>query len=196
MPPSSLRVSVEIHFHEQEKASVFIESNCSDEMLKFGEIGLFSSFCIRQFSNLGVHAVTDQTATMLTTVPEVIQHLASGQVTGGFELVPYPGYKGRKVFEGQFDFTGSGPRFDMKARGFGWFSRGMGYYAPVSLVVILRYLAQKRRADMVYLMSLGYAAVLCGEFHLSRRITLLNHPNLVSMILAESCGSFVDKIED
>jgi hypothetical protein len=45
--PTVIELNAEIHFHEQEKASVFLESNCSGDQERFGQIAVFVFFALR-----------------------------------------------------------------------------------------------------------------------------------------------------
>ena len=115
----NISLNVEIHFHEQEKASIFLESNSTGNSAKFGELSLFTRFAIRIISNLGVCQFSDQLATLLLEAPSKIHELPNEQNSGGLQLIPYPGYQGRKNFFAQLSMseTGDDSIFNRKVSG-------------------------------------------------------------------------------
>lgn len=143
------RLLCEIHFHEQEKASVYLESNCSGNAEKLGEIGLFVGFAMRMMSNLGNSELSRRLAVTLSALPEASAELAERD-PGDVAVVDYPGYAGRKRFHSDFLLSDEKVRLIVKPKGFGFFARGAGYYAPVAALVLARYLAKKRRDDAEY----------------------------------------------
>ena len=84
--------SAEVHFHQQEQLSVYLESNVNEEQEKIGEIGLFPFFSLRMLANFGVNDTSDSLATLLVNAPEAVPLFASGRTTGGFDLIAYPGH--------------------------------------------------------------------------------------------------------
>ena len=183
----NISLNVELHFHEQEKVSVYLESNTSGDDETFGEVSLFAMFAIRMISNLGPVDVSDQLATLLTAAPNVICEMASGRVIGGVELVPYAGYPGRKRFLAQFGLDSRGPHFGFQVKGLGWLWTGLRYYGPVAVIALMRYLAIKRPDDGLFLKRLSKAAALVGHTQLGRTITLTNHYQLCTTIVSLAC---------
>lgn len=162
--------SVEINFHQQEQMSVYTESSAGSDQEKIGEIGLFSFYALRMLSNLGTNQTSDQLASMLAGAHEIVPLLASGQTTGGFDIVGYPGHPGRHSFIAALQWGGPSPRFNFKTKGFGLFAKGIGYYGPTSVMGLLRYLAIKRSSDSAFHDGLCNAAALCGNLHLNRKL--------------------------
>jgi hypothetical protein len=172
-------IAAEVHFHQQDQASVFSQSNIADSWNeRLAEIGLFSFYSLRMFSNLGVNETSDALASMMLDPEEAIENIS---------VVAYPGHPGRYSFlstltfgEGfQFLLPMAGQaRFDFKPKGFGFLARGVGYYGPTSVLVLLRYLAEKRDSDQVYLEALAEMASFLGQWHLARKIGLGNQNQL------------------
>jgi hypothetical protein len=183
----NIRMNVEIHFYEQEKASVFLESfsEASDERL--GEASLLVMFAIRMISNLGTTDTTDRLAAMLVEIPWEIHGLASGATTGGLQLIPHPGPPGRKQFHAKLTMDDRRRQFGFQAKGFGWLATGINYYGPVSVLALLRHLAMKRPEDKEFLTSIAAAIGMVGKAQFSRQIQLSNHDALAGMILGEAC---------
>lgn len=186
----STRLSAEIHFHEQEKASIFLESNVFGNEEKLGEIGLLAMFAMRIMSNLGVHQVRDDLATILTGAPIAIHQLAKGNTTGGLQLITYPGFQGRKRFLVDSRMSDDRWQFHFQAKGFGLLARGMGYYGPVAVLALLRYLSLRRPDDNEFLRCLSNAAAMSGQIHLSREIRLGNHSQLAAYALVSACPDY------
>lgn len=92
--------------------------------------------------------------------------------------------------------TDSGCRLDLRPKGFGIFATGVGYYAPVSVMALLRYLAEKRASDSAFLASLGKACALCGDFYSEGQITLTNHAQLTLSALALSGALHLEQPEE
>lgn len=182
-----IRMNVAIDFYEQEKASVYLESFSLPSDEEVAEIMLLVMFAIRQMSNLGVNETTDQMAGMFMGLPAAIRGLASGEVTGGLQLILPPGQPGRKRFDAKLTMTPQQTNLALNAKGFGWFATGMNYYAPVSVLALVRYLAMKRSNDEYYLTILAKAVAKTGGVHLDRQITLSNHAAIAASIVASTC---------
>jgi hypothetical protein len=177
---------LEIHFHEQEKASVYLETNCKGLDEKIGEIGILVLFAIRIMSNLGRNAVSDGLATLLVDAPKWLRGIAAGEMRGDVSVIPYPGYVGRKRFIAEFKMNDKAYQFKYKAKGFGWFSSGIGYYSPNAVLVFLRFLAAKRLADNRYLEIMLDSAAMAGRAQLAREISVTNHYVLATAIISRA----------
>jgi hypothetical protein len=176
MAPATL--TAQIHFHQQNEVSVFFENNIPDKHTEMvGEIHLFVLFALRQMSNLGTAG--DSLAEMLTTAAHAIESLAGGYEVGGVRLIRYPGTPGMKQFllTAQI-LSNQHVHFDVKAKGFGFLWRGMGYYSPVAVQTLLRFLAIRRANSPKYLSWLAQAAAACGAAQLGRKISVANHTPL------------------
>lgn len=82
---------------------------------------------------------------------------------------------------------GDRSKFDHTMIGFGLLAQGFGYYASISALALLAYLA-RRRPPPGFLQALGHIAALCGQAQLSRSIGLGNHPAIAERVLAAVCG--------
>ncbi len=125
-------------------------------------------------------------AQYLVNAPQAVEESVSGS-TGGFELINYPGYKGRRQFILNMVMNDSQFKLDLSQKGFGFLASGYGYYAPIGVFALLRFLASKRPGQHKFLDILGQATQACGYQHLQRRITLGNHPDLAMAVLANTC---------
>jgi hypothetical protein len=171
-------LNAEINFHEQEVISVFMEafSNGIDERLV--EITLAAFFALRMVSNLGADPSAQRLAIILSDAHEISSRFAQGDTDGGFQLIPYPGYQGRKRFVASVRFAQRGSRFDLTSRGLGWLAKGVGYYGPIAVLAYVRALSIKRKADPEFLNELSTALRECGQMQLAGLVTLSNQLQL------------------
>jgi hypothetical protein len=183
------KISAELNFHQQDEVSIFEESTLNQPDEALYELYLFISYTLRQMSNLGIHQVTDTLANALMEAPTQIGVVASGVPFGGFRIVPYPGAAGRKRFLTSLMDNNRGAKFELKMIGFGILGRGMGYYAPTSVLALLAFFARKRRSDPQFVHMLAHSAMLCGQAQLGRIIGVGNQPAVAEQILGTICGA-------
>lgn len=181
----------EVHFHQQEQLSVYLESNSTDEFEKVGEIGLLTMFALRQLSNLGTSEEAAKLAKFLCAAGELVAAFASGESPGGFELIPYPGHEGRKRFYATVELHTDQIRFDMKPEGFDLLGTGLGYYAPIAVLGMFQHLARRRVTDEEYLRQLAAAVCLCGGAHMRGEVGLTNQLQLGRSFIVTTCGALL-----
>jgi hypothetical protein len=188
----AITASMEIHFYEQDELAVFFESNAPSELEKLAEIGLFTMFAIRIMSNLGVHEITDGLGSFLIEAETFAPRFLDVLRDRGFRLVRYPGHAGRKQFLGSVTMEKI-VRFDHKMKGFGWLGRGLGYYAPIAVMALLRFLVERHENDLEFHQRLAKAAWACGRFQLERRIGLTNQVELGTGVIAFAAEPYIPK---
>lgn len=171
-------LNAEIHFHEQEVVSVFMEAFTNGIDEKLTEIVLAAFFALRMGSNLGAHPAAQHLATILTDSHGFVNRFARGETDGGFRLIQYPGYQGRKKFDSTVRISEQGARFNLSSKGLGWFATGVNYYGPIAVLAYVRALAVKRSADADFLNELATALRTCGEMQLAGIVTLSNQIQL------------------
>ena len=141
-----IATDAEIHFYEQDTASVFLESFTYGDIEKAEEIALLVWFSLRMIGNLGTkNDVTFDLGMSLLDIPRYIEELASLDSTGGFEIIRYPGNNGRKYFTSKLRIDDEKVKFDFNAKGFGFLGKGLNYYGPISGITLIRYLVKLRR---------------------------------------------------
>jgi hypothetical protein len=187
VPDHEVSLILEIHFHEQEKASVFLESNVSAPSGNFGEVYLFTLFALRQLATLGETESVALAGSLLDIGP-IIKELASGHELSGVKVVPYPGYQGRKILLARFTLRNENQSFYFNTKGFGLLSRGIGYYSPTGVLVLLRYLAMRHSSEEAYLAKLAQAAQLCGALYSQRQLTVTNQSQVALLIVGSLLG--------
>lgn len=183
----------EIHFHKQEQLSVFLESNSSGDFEKAAEIGLLTMVVLRTLNMLAGCPEADNLARILNGAREVVGAFAARQATGGFELIPYPGFEGRKRFYPKLELHDNLIQFEFRPTGFDERGTGLNYYAPIAVLGLLRELAIKRANDRDYLARLVVAAVFGSNAHTHHHIDSDNEVELgVSGVMA-SCGELLQQ---
>jgi len=173
-----IETNLEICFYEQDEASVFLETNVTGEDDKMAQVLTFCSYCFRQLTNLGQCQVTHELAKGLKGIEYHISQCDDDDM--GATLVKPRGHKGRKNFisrltaikrptkDEALEFTHSlESKFWLKAKGFGLLARSVGYYAPMSIYVLIKYLVRKHKSDITFLNKLGEAIGKCGETFLT-----------------------------
>ena len=187
---------VEIHFHQQEQLSLFHESNATGAEEKLGEVALVAFYVLRTLCSLGQSQESTTLAQLLSTAFETVPTFANGSATGGFDLITYAGSQGRKRFLADIRLTDSNTSFNYKPKGFGIMGSGLGYYAPISTLAIIRYFSMKRAEDSEFLVSLAEAGATCGEAYLHAQVSMTNQLPLGNFIVAKACSSYLDEIPD
>jgi hypothetical protein len=172
----NLNLQLEIHFHQQTEASIFMESSSSGFNQKYGEILLFCLVALRQMVNANKPDITVPLSNLLQEVGEYIRQFGNHTPEDGTKLIQYTGSPGRKRFIGALEFKAVEGiyKFNWKLKGFGIFSGGLGYYAPVSVTLLLQHLVRKNEYDEQFLAVLAKAARLCGELYNSGVINIRN----------------------
>lgn len=153
--------AVEIHFHEQDRASVFLE-NIGGPDAKFAELLLLSSYAVRQVANLGRSPETAALGALLAGAARSAEHLIGYRPENSPALVAYQGKPGRKRFTSRVDVADDTYQFNMQPHGFGFLGRGLGFYSPTSVVLLLQYLVELRLLDEEYLTALSLVAAMCA----------------------------------
>jgi len=147
--------SADITFYSQEKASVFIES--TEPRASRAELRIFVHYVVRQYANFGTR---DGTTAQLGYVMNAIGYEPGDEtvrrVTDGVDVVPAQRAKGRKGFDISLSDAG---HVVVKPYGFGIIGRGIGYYAPVSVLVLVKHLWAERHDDTAFVNGLIFAAV-------------------------------------
>jgi len=156
------RGSLGVHFYDQNVAAVvFAAVGPGDQ--RPSEVLLACAFTLRQIANLGSGSIVRSIASLLLAVPGGLSALAHHDSPGGPELIAYTGSPAKRRFIGELRHRGHDYGFNLGAHGFGILAQGMGFYAPSSIFLMLRYLARKRLSDDLYVDALEKAAQMCGS---------------------------------
>lgn len=172
------QMQLHIHFHEQDEASVILESTAIGDLEEFGEILLFNYFALRQMHNLGSAAVAPALAHALVALGEGTHQREETTLGAAPRLVAYRGTAGKKRFVAALDFGPEKARFVLHPKGFGMLAWRVNYYAPQSVLLLFRYLTTRRPDSDVYRRRLSQAGWLCGQYLLEGKVTTLSQPTL------------------
>lgn len=183
---------LEIDFHQQDQVSIFLECTAVDSEEKFGELLLFSCFVLRTFINLGDNSVSDALMHQLISTEGNLNNMIRQNNPNEPEIISYPGSKGRKRFTANLRIFDNESNFQYNAKGFGFLAKGVGYYAPNAVLVLMKYLAKRRLSDANYIEALEKSAKQCGLFYNSNQLSITNQGQIAFMI-AGSMQSILDK---
>ena len=194
-----------IEFTDQVRAAIELAITAPEARHAYGEALLFSCMALRQMDNLGTsHPESRSLAQALANLqdpvlpmrlllgpPQIsVQRLrgamkertpdAMGNVvsTDIITLVPFRRQKGKKRFLGTLEFDSGRALFLLHPKGFNVMGEGVNYYAPLSVAILLRFLARTRSEDSVYQSQLRRIANACGDTLLSEQVTPFTQPAL------------------
>lgn len=175
---------LEIHFYQQEEVYVFLETNTGDEIAQqFAELLLLASYVIRQVSNVGPGDTSTSIGFALGQLARSNDPLSASMADfPEVELVPFSGGPGRKRFLCEFWYSPEKLDFTLDAKGFGIMASGIGYYVPVSIIALIKFLARKRQGDIAFAQNVRTCISACSTMILAHKISLANHSALVRVI--------------
>lgn len=161
----SYKLNLEIDFYRQEEASVFLESNIPAEQEQYSQVLLFCNYACRNMYNLGEAGYS--LAMALSGVgkgKDFLKEIINYDSPDAPRLVDKKGENGTKRFLATMTYYGSEriANFQLKTKGFGLLARGVGYYSPNSVILLLRYLGNKHIKDEGFLEKLSEASRLCS----------------------------------
>ncbi len=187
----SLHLNLELHFYTEKIAAIAVTPNNLGRQQPFAEILMFVHLAIRQIYNMvPTHPFSRSLASALSSVqdpqrplklllgppqfsvvksllrafsgPEQPDPLQNYVSVSTVTTVPYRGDRGTKGFSATVEFTSENDRFKLGPHDFDSLGRGVNYYAPLSVALLLRYLATAHASDATYTASLAVAARTCG----------------------------------
>lgn len=148
----------------------------------------FALFWSRQLVNLGPGPVGDSVAHLLAnTNPMQLRQLGESGRAGDLRIVSGIEPRHAKSFAGNVQASLSvdtkdmralptgGLQFHFKARRFGWLARGIGYYAPASVLACLCFASQLHVDDEPFLQALSLTAGMLGIRYLDGHLSLGNY---------------------
>lgn len=201
-------IELAIDFYDEDTAAVLVSSSASGDQERQLELLLFCLFAGRQIVNLGekISWQLDEALKAVDSSPDRLLELAD-EGLGSLSIVPHPSYAGGKRFTasvtcspgfdlGSFEPEDEGEEvwigrarewaisFEMAPHGFGRLGRGVNYYAPTSVLVLLTDLARRRQGDIAFIERLAYTATETA-FH---GLTVTNQVPMATFI-AQMCWS-------
>ena len=189
---------LEVHFHQQDQASVLIESSTARDEEPSGELMLFSLFVARMLVNLGARNPSAiGLAEMLSQIDaDVVRSLIEHESPDGPKLVGYQGSKGRKGFLADLHAADNGVGFKVKSWGLGLMARGAGYYSPNAALLLLRHLADRRHGDDAFIDGLAEACEALGAAFQGGQLTIRSQASIAMTVWGMAAANLPDADQD
>ena len=89
-------------------------------------------------------------------------------------VVTYRGSAAGKRFTADIELKDQKVFLKLDQKGFGLFGKGINYYAPMSTVLLLKYLTDKHKDDWEYEARLRKSAQLCGQAFVDGKVNSLS----------------------
>jgi len=176
---------LEVHFYDETSAAANLELDPQSDA-KSGEILLFTAFALRQATNLGPDRVAESVGLLLSQVPGSLRTLAHHDGPSGPRLIDYPDTDAKRRFIATLSGLDEAYTFDLQAKGFGFFAKGMRFYAPNSIFLVLRYLCLRRYDDDAHVSRLESAAKRCGDAIQDGQLTMTGQHALALQITRQA----------
>ena len=176
-PPPECKLSLEVHFYEQFESAVVLEGTVPFSMRNGAELALFSNFMMRQLFYLGATEAVASTVAFFVHYADLKaevegEYKETGRVMD-IRLGMHRGTDAKKRFMNTFSWDGgdawsssagqrTGLHFTNKAKGFGFFGKGVDYYACAACVVLFWYLKEQRSDDVAFASALQQVAAECA----------------------------------
>lgn len=166
-------MSLEIHFHRQDEAAVLIESGTPADEEPLGYLALAALYSARTIANLGPGNTSGELLAGLMSaltsqgkLSEIVWHEPDAR------LVDYQGARGRKGFSARLGIRDDDLKFKLKSWGFGLGARGIGYYAPTSVILLLQALTRPREEDHAFVSALARTCEHIGDLALAGALSV------------------------
>ena len=161
----------QVHFYDGDTAA------CQVQILSQGAEGendalwLWACFANRQLLNMGKDAPS--LATLLCQVKGGLEELSDHDGAGPKLLESCPGV-GKRRFEAHLVPLEEGFHFDLAMKGFGLLGKGLGFYCPSSVLLLLRHLCRTYRDHPGFTDYLEGLAEITGGTYLRSELNMRN----------------------
>lgn len=120
---------------------------------------------------------------MTQGAPDPMDNYVSTDVV---RLAAFKSQKGKRRFLASLEFDNRRVLFLLHPKGFNIMGEGVNYYAPLSVALLLRYLAAKHITDAQHSARLSWVSRASGNAALSGVLTSLNQGSLALAIAEEA----------
>ena len=165
MAPPDARL--EIWFPSEDEVSIVVEADGVGFEREVAEATVFAAFAAGMILALGKRPETRYLCGLLADMPHDGVELFH---MGELHIVPPSSAKGQKGFEGALKISPGLARMGIKPKGFGLFSRGVGFYAPMAALALFLDLHQRQSPDGRFV--LVETARRIGTLGAARHITI------------------------
>lgn len=183
-----ISMKMEVHYHQQDKASLIIESKNSPSEELFGEMLLFCCFVLRLLDKFGKSNAGYALAMSLFEVNDNFKDVNNPKSFNCPKLVEYQEVPGQKQFLLNLEYAKRKINFKMDLKGFGLFKRELGYYGINTVLLFLSYLVKKRCTDEKYMVKLSEVVRNCGQAFTSGQLFKKNENKMALVIMAGAMG--------
>ena len=181
-----MEIEVTIGFETVDKAGVVLTSKEKEYNLIFCELALFTVYLLKTLYNFGPSEVSTILCEQLRLITETLkqEELTLSQLTTAIskESNMFPQLTAepvdfKKKFEAIVEIEFPLLRFKYNLTGFGWLSKGVGYYAPQSIFVLLVTLSQKHLEDQKFQSALAQVSLVATHLFANGEVNMRNYPD-------------------
>lgn len=218
----NIKANLELHFYDRSSGECAIspESFASSEKDKqYCELLLATNFILRTLSNLGPNSpVAEELVGKLAVVCVKVESAAAANIPQGVEginslciedglpdLVDFQGLTAKRRILSTMKLLVSSEmlvdsieeyEFTYKPKGFGVFNKSMDYYAPASVVLLIKYLCEKRSDNDFFAPCLMLCIQECVRSFIADEIRKDTCHLLAGHILDEVAAASLNSIEN
>lgn len=179
-------IELEIGFYNETQAYISLISRSADFARLYQDVLLLCSYNLRQMYNIDPHDpickslggtlnnLRNEDAglpLLLTVAPPNPSLFKINISTRDIGIVKYK-EPADKRFSARIDNEGTIVYFTLDHHGFGPLGKGTNYYVPVSIGILLNFIADEHKEDHDYIKVLTYAAHRCGQVVVDKRLNL------------------------
>lgn len=164
------KIELKISFPSEDEASIVLQNDDRDDL--FGELLLFARYALQQIANFGGDELSASIASALIDISKNFTKFLTEKDPDSPQLVAGGG--GSKMFVVNSQLNGDILDFNLTAKGFGLFGRGLTYYGPISVLLLLKYLSVSRKNDKKYQLALAKITGLVGKSFFDGDMTFEN----------------------
>jgi hypothetical protein len=181
-------MKMEVHYHQQDKASLIIESKNSSSEELFGEMLLFCCFVLRLLVKFGKSNAGYALAMSLFEVSDNLKKVNDPKSFNCPKLIEHQEVPGQKQFLLNLDYSKRKINFIMDLKGFGLFKSGLDYYGVNTVLLFLSYLVKKIIDDQRSMAKLSEIIKSCAQAFTSGQLTKKNEKKMTLMIIGGVMG--------
>jgi hypothetical protein len=186
---------LEIHFHQQCEVSIFLENTAPVDHEIYSDLFLLSLFVTRNLGNLEQdNAVGQSLSYVLENIEKQSDQIFDPEKYDEISLVPYKGVDGRKRFVADMMISEERLRFKLKPKGFGFWGRGLGFYSPSAVMMLIKFMGNKYRNDVNAIKAINATCKRLG--HAAREISPSSQYRIVMEVTSIAIGIYDGTLED
>jgi hypothetical protein len=178
-------MKLEVHYHQQDEASLIFESENSTQEKLFGEILLFCCFVLRLLVKFGKSNAGYALAMSLFEVSDNLKKVNDAKSFNSPKLIEHQEVPGQKQFLLKLEYAKSKINFKMDLKGFGLFKSELDYYGINTVLLFLSYLVNKIIDNEREIARLSEIVKNCGQAFTSGQLSKKNEKKM-ALVIAET----------